>query len=318
MLTPPDHPGPRPPGNPTAMRALADELRAHARRTGHLGDVRTPTWQGVGARAFAARLRGTTARAVDNATRGARARDPHWCRTPRGSCSRCRTTSTPSTDTCGARPRRHASPTATWAPYSPWTWLRSCGSPRAKTTGSKILRSSFATQGRSATATVTSTTGTTAAATAGRKPLPVGPTDAAASSFSPLALTRRRASGSWSSALRPAHHRPSPFPARHLTADLLAASGSAGSSAASGEEPLPNLLPRDSSRPATRRELTISVTSNQEEARASGRQHPGMQPDELQQRRPRMSPEQAILLNTSTVGASDAKSGAPETFEGVS
>jgi hypothetical protein len=45
------------------MRALADDLRMQARRTGRLGHVRTPTWRGVGAQAFAGRLRGAVARA---------------------------------------------------------------------------------------------------------------------------------------------------------------------------------------------------------------------------------------------------------------
>ena len=55
----PHPPGPRPVGDPGAMRALADELRRIGERAGHLGGLTfsCAEWQGYSAMAFGPRLR---------------------------------------------------------------------------------------------------------------------------------------------------------------------------------------------------------------------------------------------------------------------
>ncbi|HEX7276009.1 MAG TPA: hypothetical protein VF244_01410 [Acidimicrobiales bacterium] len=64
-----DHPGPKPPGDPAAMKAAADRLRQQARQAGRLGaTVRTPTWQGNTARLFGPRLKSHQDAADDAAT----------------------------------------------------------------------------------------------------------------------------------------------------------------------------------------------------------------------------------------------------------
>jgi len=68
MLPTPLHPGSEPAGDPHAMRRLADELRAAARRAGALGSrTRTPKWRGASARAFAGQLKAAVSRADDTA-----------------------------------------------------------------------------------------------------------------------------------------------------------------------------------------------------------------------------------------------------------